>query len=227
MFKKLFCILVSLILIANLTFLATAEVEPMMLHDGKNAFGDFKSDKDGEKGDCVAYHFSGGASSFVSGVKFAPKDASGCDTLVIDVYLSDLEILAGLTDMYIEITSSGTCDHEENAWVLHNHLKSGKLEQGWNTVYLYLSDSMETDGKCDLSAINFIRIFSTFNGSALAGKTIKFDNIRMIWTGGYDYSDVNLDFYRGDNLDTDIIIKGQAAPDLANRHANITTAIGR
>jgi len=227
MFKKIFCILVSVILVCNLTFLATAEVEPMMLHDCKTAFGQFKANKDSEKGDCVAYAFTGTSFNFASAVKFNPKDASGCDTLAIDIYLSDVDILKGITEMYIEITSSGTCDHQENAWPLHMLLKADKLTAVWNTVYLYLTDSYKTDGECDLSAINYIRIFSSFDGPALAGETIKFDNIRMTYTGGYDYSDTNLDFYRGDNLDTDIVIAGQKAPDLANRHQNITTVIGR
>jgi hypothetical protein len=106
-------------------------------------------------------------------------------------------------------------------------LNPDKLQTGWNTLYLYLSDSYVTDGECDLSAINYIRIFSFFDGAALKGETIKFDNIRMIYTGGYDYSDISLDFYRGDNLDKDIVIEGQPAPDLANRHSNVTTAVGR
>lgn len=228
MLKKIFCILISLVLVCNLTFLATAEVEPMtMLHDCKTPFGNFKADKDAEKGDCVAFAFSGYAYNFAGSVKFSPKDATDMDTLAIDIYLSDLDILTGLTEMFIEITSSGTCDHQENAWPLHSLLKPDRLQPGWNTVYLYLTDSYKTDGECDLSAINYIRIFASFDGSILAGETIKFDNIRMTWTGGYDYSDTNLDFYRGDNYDTDIRIEGQPAPDLANRHANITTVIGR
>ena len=228
MFKKIFCMLISIILVCNLTFLATAEEDPIMLHDCKKAFGQFHADQDAEVGNCVAYTFSKSAFSFASADKFSPKDATGCDTLVIDIYLSDLDILSGLTEMYIEITSSGVCDKQENAWPLHSVLRANSnLKPGWNTVYLYLTDSYKTDGECDLSAINYVRIFSSFEGYALAGKTIKFSNIRMTYTGGYDYSDTNLDFYRGDNLDVDIVIAGQKAPDLTNRHQNITTVIGR
>lgn len=228
MFKKIFCILVSFILVCNLIFIANAEVDPMtMLHDCKTPFGNFKANKDSEKGDCIAYPFTGSTSSFASSVNFTAKDATGCDTLALDIYLSDVDMLTNISELYLEITSSGTCDHAENAWPLQSVLKPDKLQNGWNTIYLYLSDSYVTDGACDLSAINYIRIFASFDGLALRGETIKFDNIRMIWTGGYDYSDISLDFYRGDNLDTDIRIAGQPAPDLTNRHANITTTIGR
>ena len=44
----------------------------------------------------------------------------------------------------------------------------------------------------------------------------------MIYTGGYDYADLDMDFYRGDNLDIDITIKGQEKPDLTHRHDHIT-----
>ena len=228
MFRKMFCIFVSIVLVCNMIWIATAEVDPMtMLYDCKTPFGNFQANKDTEKGDCVAYSFTGSTFNFASSVKFAPKDATGLDTLALDIYFSDVNMLANMSELYLEITSSGTCDHAENAWPLQSVLKPDKLQNGWNTIYLYLSDSYVTDGACDLSAINYIRIFASFDGLALRGETIKFDNIRMIWTGGYDYSDISLDFYRGDNLDTDIRIVGQSEPDLANRHANITTTIGR
>lgn len=198
-----------------------------LLYDCKTPFGSFNANQDSKKGDCLSYTFLSGTFDFANSVKFTPKDATGTDTLALDLYLSDVSILTKMSQFYIEITSSGTCDQQENAWPLHMVLKPDKLKSGWNTVQLYLTDSYVTDGECDLSAINYIRIFASFDGAALAGETFKVDNIRMIWTGGYDYSDVNLDFYRGDHYDTDILIEGQSAPDLANRHANITTAVGR
>jgi hypothetical protein len=228
MLKKIFCIVISLMFICNLTFFAIAEEENVtLLHDCNTAFGSFKVDRDPDVGNCLAYTFDGTAKDFANAIKFSPKDASDADTLAIDVYFSDLKMLSYIRDLYIEITSSGQCDHQENAWPLQMLLNPDKLQTGWNTLYLYLSDSYVTDGECDLSAINYIRIFSFFDGAALKGETIKFDNIRMIYTGGYDYSDISLDFYRGDNLDKDIVIEGQSAPDLANRHSNVTTAVGR
>ena len=56
---------------------------------------------------------------------------------------------------------------------------------------------------------------------------LKIDDIRMIYTGGYDYSDLSFEAYRGDNPTVDIRIEGQAEPDLANRNGNITVAVGR
>jgi hypothetical protein len=228
MLKKVFCIFISIIFVCNLTFFAIAEEENVtLLHDCNTAFGLFKVDRDPDVGNCLTYRFDGSAVDFASAVQFPPKDASDADTLAIDIYFSDLDMIAYIDQLYLEITSSGTCDHQENAWPIQSLLKPDKMQPGWNTIYLYLTDSYVTDGSCDLSAINYIRIFSFFNAKKLVGETIKFDNIRMIYTGGYDYSDISLDFYRGDNLDTDIRIEGQQAPDLANRHANITTAVGR
>lgn len=227
MIKKVFCILIALLLISNLTFFAIAEEEDVtLLHDCNTAFGTFKLDNDDEKGKCVAHAFTASQSSFANSASFKALDASDADTLAIDVYLSDPAMMAGISEMYIEITSSGTCDKQENAWPVHAALKSSKIQAGWNTIYLYLNESYETDGGCDLSAINYIRIFSFFDGAAVSGETIKFDNIRMIYTGGYDYADLSLDFYRGDNTNINIYIEGQDEPDLENRHANITMAVG-
>jgi hypothetical protein len=106
-------------------------------------------------------------------------------------------------------------------------LGSAKLKAGWNTVYFYLADSGATNGDCDLSAINYFRIYAEFNGAALKGQVLKLDDIRMVYTGGYDYSDLSLEAYRGDNPTVDILIEGQSEPDLAHRHDNITVAVGR
>ncbi len=227
MLKKIICIFVSLILMCNLTFFVIAEEEDVtLLHDCNTSFGSFVRDDDQEKGACVAHTFSSGTNSFANQAQFSPIDASDADTLAIDIYLSDTAMMANISELYIEITSSGTCDKLENAWPVHNALKSGKIKAGWNTIYLYLNESYVTAGGCDLSAINYIRIFSFFEGNAIKGETIKFDNIRMIHTGGYDYSDLSMDFYRGDNTNVNIRISGQKEPDLANRHSNITMVVG-
>ena len=49
----------------------------------------------------------------------------------------------------------------------------------------------------------------------------------MVYTGGYDYSDLSFEAYRGDNPTVDIRIEGQNEPDLAHRHDHITVAVGR
>ncbi len=226
--KRIFCILVVMLMIGNLSFYAVAEEKNMtVLHRCDTAFGSFVVQSDAEQGKCLVLDFNGRGNDFANGVKFAPIDATGCDTLAMDIYVSDPTMFSHMTQMYIEITSSGTCDESETAWEAHRLLASGNLSRGWNTVYFYLEDSSGTNGECDLSAINYLRIYSFFDGAALKGQTLKFDNIRMIYTGGYDYSDLSLEAYRGDNPTVDILIEGQSEPDLAHRHDNITVAVGR
>ncbi len=228
MFKKIIVMLMALIMVLQLNIYAIAEEENVVvLHNCDSAFGAFKVNQDAERGKCLAMEFYAGMKDFVCQNTFSAIDAEGTDTLAMEMYFSDPAMIEHFEQLYIEITSSGVCDKEENAWAAQMLLKPDKLEIGWNTVYFYLNDSAESAGKCDLSAINFIRIFGFFNGAALEGEILKIDNIRMIYTGGYDYSDLDMDFYRGDNLDVDIKIKGQSKPDLAHRHDHITMIGGK
>jgi hypothetical protein len=111
MLKKVFCIFISIIFVCNLTFFAIAEEENVtLLHDCNTAFGLFKVDRDPDVGNCLAYRFDGSAVDFASAVQFPPKDASDADTLAIDIYFSDLDMIAYIDQLYLEITSSGTCD---------------------------------------------------------------------------------------------------------------------
>lgn len=223
MLKKISVILMALIMALQLNIFTIAEEEDVVvLHDCNTEFGSFRANNDSERGKCLALEFHAGMKEFVNQCKFSPINADGMDTVAFELYLSDPDMLNHIQQFYFEITSSGTCDEQENAWSVHMQLDPDKMEPGWNTVYLYLNDSSETAGKCDLTAINYIRIFAFFDGGAMAGEILKIDDIRMIYTGGYDYSDLDMDFYRGDNLDIDIKIKGQNEPDLAHRHDHIT-----
>lgn len=229
MFKKIAVALMALIMILQLNFFVIAEEEDVVvIHDCNSSFGTFRVNKDSERGNCLALEFHAGMKDFANQCSFTrPIDAEGMDTLAMELYLSDPEMLRHIQQLYIEITSSGTCDKEENAWPAQMLLNPNKLQPGWNTVYFYLNDSAETQGKCDLSAINYIRIFGFLDGAALEGEILKIDDIRMIYTGGYDYADLDMDFYRGDNLDVDITIKGQEKPDLTHRHDHITMIGGK
>lgn len=229
MFKKIAVALMALTMILQLNFFVIAEEEDVVvLHNCDTAFGTFRVNKDAERGNCLALEFRAGMKDFANQCSFTrPIDAEGMDTLAMELYLSDPEMLRHIQQLYIEITSSGTCDKEENAWPAQMLLNPDKLLPGWNTVYFYLNDSAETEGKCDLSAINYIRIFGFLDGAALEGEILKIDDIRMIYTGGYDYADLDMDFYRGDNLDVDITIKGQEKPDLSHRHDHITMIGGK
>ncbi len=223
-----------LILTTVLTFgifvLAKEEENMVQLHSCDGKMGSFTVDRN-EKVEGTAswsYTFARGTKSFNSQVTFDPIDATGTDTLAMEIYVSDPNMFNHMTELCLEITSSGSCDHQENAWQMHTALNAKKLEKGWNTVYFYLEDSLETDGACDLSAINYIRIFGFFDGDALNGEVIKLDDVRMIHTGGYDYSDVfsEIVFYNGDHSDVNIKISGMKEPDLAHRHDDITVSAG-
>ena len=228
MLKKMLAVLMTLVLALQFNVLAIAEEEDVVvLHSCDSAFGSFRVNKDSDRGSCLSLEFRAGMKDFANQCTFSPIDAEGLDTVAFELYLSDPDMLKHIQQLYFEITSSGTCDKEENAWAVHMLLNPDKLEPGWNTVYLYLNDSSETEGKCDLTAINYIRIFGFLDGAALAGEILKIDDIRMIYTGGYDYADLDMDFYRGDNLDIDINIKGQTEPDLAHRHDHITMIGGK
>lgn len=226
--KRIFCILTVILMIANLGFYAVAEEKNVTtIYPCDASFGSFVVQNDPQRGKCLALNFYASGRDFANSVSFAPVNATGCDTLAMEIYVSDPAMLAGITVMYVEITSSGTCDQQETAWAAHSVLSTAKLKAGWNTVYFYLSDSGATNGDCDLSAINYFRIYGEYKGSVLASQVLKIDDIRMIYTGGYDYSDLSFEAYRGDNPTVDIRIEGQAAPDLANRNGNITVAVGR
>ncbi|MBE6620994.1 MAG: hypothetical protein E7625_06510 [Ruminococcaceae bacterium] len=226
--KRIFCILMVMLMIGNLAFYAVAEEKNVtMLHNCDTAFGGFVVENDAQRGRCLALHFNGQGRDFANSISFSPINAKGCDTLVMEVYVSEPAMISNIKQMYVEITSSGTCDQMETAWAAHSVLGSAKLKAGWNTVYFYLSDSGATNGDCDLSAINYFRIYAEYNGAALKGQVLKIDDIRMVYTGGYDYSDLSFEAYRGDNPTVDIRIEGQDEPDLAHRHDNITVAVGR
>ena len=226
--KRIFCILTVILMIANLVFYAVAEEKNVtVLYNCDTAFGRFTLDNDAQRGKCLAMNFNGTGKDFANAVLFAPINAKGCDTLAMEIYVSDPKMISNITQMYVEITSSGICDQQETAWPAHSVLSSAKLKAGWNTVYFYLSDSGATNGDCDLSAINYFRVYGEYNGAALKGQVLKIDNIRMIYTGGYDYSDLSFEAYRGDNPTVEIRIEGQTEPDLARRNDNITVAVGR
>ena len=226
--KRIVCLLCALWMAASLVLHVVAEEKNVTkLYACDTSFGSFSVQTDPERGKCLSMSFYASGRDFANSVSFAPVNATGCDTLAMEIYVSDPAMLAGITVMYVEITSSGTCDQQETAWAAHSVLSTAKLKAGWNTVYFYLSDSGATNGDCDLSAINYFRIYGEYKGSVLAGQVLKIDDIRMIYTGGYDYSDLSFEAYRGDNPTVDIRIEGQAEPDLANRNGNITVAVGR
>ena len=73
------------------------------------------SDKTEGKGS-VEWTVSAGSDSFVMHTSFAPVNAEGANTLVLDVYFSDVDTFYSTGACSFEITSSGQYDVEETAW---------------------------------------------------------------------------------------------------------------
>jgi hypothetical protein len=72
----------------------------------------------------------------------------------------------------IEISSSGTCDINELSW----GVPLTGLKDGWNELDLKLSQSAITDGRTDLSAVNFFRIY---HHGIKNDVTVKLDDIYL------------------------------------------------
>ncbi len=228
--KKLICALLAMIMIFSMIFFAMAKEEEnvVQLHSCDGPMGRFDVDRNEkvEGAASLSHTFRSGTKDFANQVSFAPIDAKGTDTLAMEIYVSDPSMFQHFTQLCVEITSAGTCDQKENAWMIHTTLIAQRLKEGWNTVYLYLDDSATTNGQCDLSAINYLRIFGFFDGDKLNGQVMKIDDIRMIYTGGPTYNFEKLTYYKGDNAMVDIQINGQDAPDLSKRHEGMTVKEG-
>ena len=84
---------------------------------------------------------------------FAPMDVTGYEFLEIGLNVTNAVELSTLL-CSAELTSSGRPDVEENSY---NGMLPGLVE-GWNTIRLPISSF--TGNAADLTAINFVRIFS-------------------------------------------------------------------
>ena len=88
---------------------------------------------------------------------FAPLDVSAYEGkyLHVSVYVEDATKFGG---GQIELTSGGTCDVNEMTWELGGLI----TENGWNEFWLPISfeSAKATGGKVDLTAVNFMRIYT-------------------------------------------------------------------
>ena len=110
-------------------------------------------------------------------------DATGCDVIEFDLYISDLEALEVLKqECALELTSGGQPDVQEIAFSGQQIVEFGRHGQewqvGWNHVALRLSDATPTNtsgnASFDISKINFVRFYLL---SMSSGHTVKIDNI--------------------------------------------------
>ena len=225
------CLIAALLaVLVCLPVYAAEEEDVVVLHNMDTAIGSWtlNTEDPSEGTGCAAYRFTKDSTRFAIGASFPAKDATEADTLAIDIYVSRSDLISGIKQMILEITSSGKYDVEEYAWSLHEKGYTGVLKEGWNTVYLYIEEAILTAGGADLSRVNYFRIYANdINGAALDGEEIRFDNLRLCRTGGKDWGLITgLDYYQGDNSDTDIVIAGMTAPDLSRRDEGITIVAG-
>lgn len=88
-------------------------------------------------------------------------NATGATHIEMDVYVSDIETFKYCNyAIQFEITSSGTCDHQEYSWSLDKYV----LKDGWNHIAMPISQASicvgtnpELSGNPDLSRINYMR----------------------------------------------------------------------
>ncbi len=101
---------------------------------------------------------------------------SRCDRknghLLLDLYISDISKIDLTGQGAIEITSSGTYDKREYAWMLGNL----GLKSGWNSLDLKFSDSGVTGSSPDLHAVNLLRIYHIAVKDDIV---VKIDNLRF------------------------------------------------
>jgi hypothetical protein len=225
--KKVAALLLAALMVALFCTPMAARKEEggVLIHDAETRFGSFMLDSTEQTEGKTSLSTRLSGDSFVAECKLRNEiDISDNDTVAIDLYISDVEKVAGISSMFFELSSAGKCDEDELQWEFVGQLRSDQLEDGWNTVYLDIGVASVL-GTFDDMAVNYLRFYTFYSGAA-SGLTIKLDNIRACNTGGEDFSDMELDAYQGDNGDVDVIIQGQAAPDLSRRDEGITRPSG-
>ena len=226
--KKMCVLLVALCLVAALCIplAAREETDTVLIFDADTRFGSFTVDKNEKTQGSASLSTKLGGDSFVASHTLGDTvDITDCDTVAFDLYIDDVEaLLAGVREMYFEISSAGVCDQEELQWSVISTLRDMNLEEGWCTVYMDIGTASKS-GEIDVTDVDYIR-FYTFQNSEASGLTLKLDNFRACYTGGEDFSDMKLDAYQRDNSDVDIIIQGQPVPDLDKRDEGITQTAG-
>ena len=113
-----------------------------------------------------------------------PVNGEGANTLVFDFYVSSADAMYTAGTFDFEMTSSGTCDVEEDGW----NMKECDLEDGWNHIELRIDVTSQT---CDLTRINYLRIYAL--GLSLDETlTVGLDNIHLTYKD-YGVEDKDLD----------------------------------
>lgn len=116
--------------------------------------------------------------NLVSQKVYEPVNAKGLAYVEMDVFVSDINVFKNAKyPINFEITSSGTCDHQEYSWPLDKYVK----KNGWTRISLPVVEGTECDGAPNFAAINYLR-FHTLDIREASGGTFTFrvDNITFV-----------------------------------------------
>ena len=238
--KKILSALLAVLLLLACFCISTAAVEeqnPIMILNCDTQQGSFSTNSAQKTEGRASYQLAlkDEKFGFTTQARFSTtKDVSACDTLAMDVYLTDPhKVLSACSEFIIELTSSGTYDNGEIAFIIHGDLKgyAQGMMPGWNTLYFYFESVNYTANPdpVDLTKINFVRIFGNFVATeGLKEETMLIDNIRVCTTGGPSFGDMpGMEQFRGNNAGVSVEIDGMDVPDPDNRHNTVSINDGK
>lgn len=178
--KKILVLLFTALLMLAMCLPAAAEWERDVVLDncdtcrwaGTHTGSTNTKDQQEGKG-CAQWTVPAGGDAFVMMARYStPINAEGANVLVMDIYLSNAEILYSASSGEFEMTSSGECDVQETGWDLTNY----DLVDGWNHLELPISPT----GGCNLSSINYLRWYA-LGMSVSEPLIVRVDNIYLTY----------------------------------------------
>ncbi len=189
--KLLLCLLITLLALVPIASLTASAATDAMLSDCESTnkwtpaedwYTVTLDTEDFTEGSAsVKYAFSLGGKTRHIAVehRFGPVDATGCNALQFDFYVSDPAIFANGQEAIIELTSAGTCDREESYWGFNFDIKPG-----WNTLNLPI-----TPNTCYMNRLNYFRIY-LLNIRPYTTQPIVwgFDNMRAVFNDPEQYA---------------------------------------
>lgn len=150
-----------------------------------SAWGSFIIDREDKIAGSASLSYIMSAPMTARQVLSKPVDATGMDTLEMDVYFSDLAIMdINFGEATFEMSSSGVPDGAEKYIFfadLFSAIRGPKV--GWNHVAVPIAQMKNADvaqkGEFDIKSINHIGIYWTKCETDKIGMTFKIDNIRL------------------------------------------------
>ena len=136
------------------------------------------------------------------------------DYVEFEVYFSHPALLKNIPFCF-ELTSSGTCDVEEDS-ILVTWSELAELKEGWNTVRIPLSAFPERG--CDRTRFNFLRIFSNEAFSLPEGVKLEYYYRKVAFGTEAGGDQLVLPIGEGDAFNMDLIIPPSTNDVAADEH---------